>query len=221
MWALHVLSTSKTSKREAFIILKELWDVIQWKLKSEFCIKSIHCALIYTLKSSICAAQIKAKARRAHSAGAMRDGGAKFTVGAAAVSPTRAEITFFLLGKNVCLARGTLITSYLSKHFIAQIWPICFLVPYGQQAVDMRANRPAASDRLQKVDCRRKTWFNQRGNNFHTVHLSLCACFKDHTVCLFFSFFFLFFRPICHQPRLAVWERIPHSKSDFHQSRPN
>lgn len=101
----------------------------------------------------------------------------------------QAEITFFFPGENVCLVRGMLITSYLSKHFIAQIWPMCVLVPYGQQAVDVRTIGPAASDRLQKVDCRRKTYSNQRGNNFHTVHLSLSLCVLQGPHCM--SFFLL------------------------------
>lgn len=84
VWPLHVLSKSKTSTRGAFIILKELWDFSQWKLKSEFCIKSIHSALIYTLKSSVCGAQIKAEAWRAPSPCATRDGGAEFTARAVA-----------------------------------------------------------------------------------------------------------------------------------------
>lgn len=49
--------------------------------------------------------------------------------------------------------------------------------------------RPAASDRLQKADCRPKTYFNQRGNNFHTVHLSLSLSVHASRTTLYVFFF--------------------------------
>lgn len=54
------------------------------RLKANFASKAIHSALVCALKSSVCAAQMKAEARRALSAAVIRGGGSEFPANAAA-----------------------------------------------------------------------------------------------------------------------------------------
>lgn len=185
MWPLHVLSTSKTSTRGAFIILEKLWDFIQWKLKSEFCIKSIHSALFYTLKSSVCGAQIKAEAWRAPSPCATIDGGAEFTARAVA-SPSWDNI-FPPWEKCLCCARDTnyklseqtFYRTDLAHMFFGAIWTASRRHARHQA----RGVWQAAESRLSTKDLFQPTWEQLS----HCASLSLSVHASWTTLYVFFS----------------------------------